>query len=129
MEAPEAPDTREGLERFCETWNMMIPALKENYLVEPLLNRKFNLGVGDQHYVLTLTPAEALLADGEDPFAHAFFTTDEKGWAEMLSGESNFLTLAMQKRMTTRMDEALLHLRLSIMLQLLSLMRVSMERG
>lgn len=125
----ETIDTRKGLEEFCETWNMMIPALKENYLVEPLLNRKINLGVADRRYVLTLTASEALLAEGEDPFAHAFFSTDEEGWMEMLSGESNFLTLAMQNRMSTRMDETLLHLRLSIMIQLLSLMRISMKQG
>jgi hypothetical protein len=128
MEAPVA-DTRKRLEMFCETWNAMIPALKENYLVEPLLNRKINLGVGDSRYVLNLTEVEAVLSDGEDPFAHASFSTDEAGWTELLTGESNFLTLAMQKRMTTRMDEALLHLRLSIMFQLLSLMRISMEQA
>jgi hypothetical protein len=123
------PDIQEGLTAFCETWNMMIPALKENYLVEPLLNRRINLGCEDDRRLLTLTPTEAVITEGEDPFAHAFFATDPEGWREMLRGESNFLTLTMQHRMSTRMDEALIHLRLSIMLQLLSLMRRAMAAG
>ena len=123
------PDIQEGLAAFCDTWNMMIPALKENYLVEPLLNRRINLGIEDARYVLTLTPTQAVLAEGEDAFGHAFFSTDLEGWREMLRGESNFLTLAMQRRMGTRMDEALIHLRLSIMLQLLSLLRKAMAAG
>ena len=76
----------------------------------------------DYTYVLTLTPTEASLSEGEDPFANASFSADAESWDEMLRGESNFLTLAMQKRMRTTMDEALIHLRLSIIIQLLSLM-------
>jgi hypothetical protein len=122
-------EIRERLEDFCSTWKMMIPALRENYLAEPLLNRKINLVVGETKYTLTLTGEDAFLEEGEDAFAHATFATDLQGWGEMLKGESNFLTLAMQKRMTTRMDEVLIHLRLSIMIQLLSLLRGSLSKG
>ena len=118
----DALELRQGLHRFCESWNRMIPLLKGNHLVEPLLNRRINLGVGGGKYLLTLTPTEASLSEGEDPFANASFSADTESWDEMLRGESNFLTLAMQKRMRTTTDEALIHLRLSIIIQLLSLM-------
>jgi putative sterol carrier protein len=115
-------EIRQGLRRFCESWNKMIPLLRGNHLVEPLLNRKINLAVGSAKYLLTLTPADASLTEGEDPFANASFSADTDAWNEMLHGQSNFLTLAMQKRMTTTTDESLVHLRLSILIQLLSLM-------
>jgi len=122
-------EVRKGLDDFCETWKMFIPALKENYMVEPLLNRKINLGVGQERFTLTLTSTDAFISDGEDPFAHALFATDPEGWSEMLRGESNFLSLSMQKRMETRMDEALIHMRLGIIIQLLMLMRSPATEG
>ena len=32
-------EIRQGLHRFCESWNRMIPLLKGNHLVEPLDRR------------------------------------------------------------------------------------------
>ena len=115
---------RPGLEHFCESWKSLIEMLKTNYLVEPLLNRKINCITNEgESFVLTLTDVDATLSEGEDKWAHATFKTDEVGWLELLEGKLNFLTLAMQGRMRTTLDETLIHLRLSIIIQLLALMR------
>ncbi|UCD57300.1 MAG: SCP2 sterol-binding domain-containing protein [Candidatus Hydrogenedentota bacterium] len=118
------PTIRPGLEHFCQSWNSLIEMLKTNYLVEPLLDRKINCETNEgERYVLTLTDSSASLADGDDKWAHATFRTDAEGWQDLLHGKLNFLTLAMQGRMRTSMDEALIHLRLGIIIQLLALMR------
>lgn len=115
---------RPGLEHFCESWSGMIEMLKTNYLVEPLLNRRINCKTTEnESYVLTLTDSDATLVDGEDEWAHATFRTDTDGWLDLLQGKLNFLTLAMQGRMRTSLDETLIHLRLGIIIQLLALMR------
>jgi hypothetical protein len=115
---------RPGLEHFCESWNSLITMLKTNYLVEPLLNRKINCKTTEgEMFILTLTDAAASLKEGEDAWAHATFRTDAAGWQELLNGKLNFLTLAMQGRMRTTLDETLIHLRLGIIIQLLALMR------
>jgi hypothetical protein len=102
----------------------MIELLKTNYLVEPLLNRKVNCKTMDgEAYVLTLTDSSAALENGEDTGAHATFLTDVEGWLDMLHGKLNFLTLAMQGRMRTTLDETLIHIRLGIIIQLLAIMR------
>lgn len=118
------PSIRPGLEHFCESWNALIHMLKTNYLVEPLLDRKINCKTTEgEEYILTLTDTTATLQEGEDAWAHATFQTDAAGWRELLSGKLNFLTLAMQGRMRTTLDETLIHLRLGIIIQLLALMR------
>ena len=115
---------RPGLEHFCESWNSMIEMLKTNYLVEPLLNRKINCETNEgEQYLLTLTDSSAVLANGADEWAHATFKTDQNGWLDMLHGKLNFLTLAMQGRMRTSIDETLVQIRLGIIVQLLALMR------
>jgi len=113
-----------GLAHFCESWNSMIEMLRTNYLVEPLLNRKINCETDEgEKYVLVLTESGATLAEGEDEWAHATFRTDADAWMDLLQGRLNFLTLAMQGRMRTSLDETLIHLRLGIIIQLLALMR------
>ncbi len=115
---------RPGLEHFCESWKSLIEMLRTNYLVEPLLNRKINCMTNEgESYILALTDTEATLSDGEDKWAHATFKTDEVAWLELLEGKLNFLTLAMQGRTRSTLDETLIHLRLSIIIQLLALMR------
>ncbi len=119
-----ASSIRPGLEHFCESWNSLIEMLKTNYLIEPLLNRKINCETSDgEKYLLTLTERNATLSEGEDNWAHATFKTDTEGWLDLLHGKLNFLTLAMQGRMRTTLDQTLIHLRLGIIIQLLALMR------
>ncbi|RJP73142.1 MAG: hypothetical protein C4532_04805, partial [Candidatus Abyssobacteria bacterium SURF_17] len=118
------PSIRPALEHFCESWSSMIGMLKTNYLVEPLLNRKINCETTEgESYVLTLTDTEAAITSGKDAWAHATFKTDAGGWLDLLQGKLNFLTLAMQGRMRTTLDETLIHIRLGITVQLLALMR------
>ena len=115
---------RPGLSHFCENWNSFIDMLKTNYLVEPLLDRRINCKtVEGEKFVLQLTDSSASFHDGEDVWAHATFMTDTAGWQDLFRGKLNFLTLAMQGRMRTTVDETLIHLRLSIIIQLLALMR------
>ena len=119
-----ASSIRPGLEHFCENWNSMIEMLKTNYLVEPLLNRKINCETDEgEKYILTLTDHSATLDEGSEEWAHATFKTDAEGWLDMLHGKLNFLTLAMEGRMRTTLDETLIHMRLGIVVQTLALMR------